>query len=70
MRHALESSKAFPIIAWSCILGFALLTYTLTLHLKAELGGISSGVERVEARLDQMEREQMQNEQDTIEEDV
>jgi hypothetical protein len=57
MKHTLESSKAFPIIAWSLIVGFAVFTWTLTLHLKNELTGISTGIERVEGRLDKMEKE-------------
>ncbi|HEX4799089.1 MAG TPA: hypothetical protein VFV22_00935 [Candidatus Paceibacterota bacterium] len=57
MKHAIESSKLFPIISWSLIVGFGAFTWTLTLHLKSELSNISMGVERVEARLDAMEKE-------------
>jgi|GEM_PF-975295 len=55
MKNTLESSKAFPVVAWTLIIGFALFTWTLTLHLQSELSDISSGIDRVEDRLLQLE---------------
>lgn len=57
MRHTLESSPVFPVIAWSLIIGFTAFTWTLTVHLKQELTVISANavdsaeyIEKVQAR--------------------
>jgi len=35
MKHALETHKAFPIVAWCTLIAFALLTYYLTTKLQS-----------------------------------
>lgn len=55
MNNTLESYKIFPYVAWTLVIGFALFTYSLTMRLEAELSDISSGIERLETRLDQMD---------------
>ncbi len=62
MKNTLESSKAFPIVAWSLIIGFALFTWTLTIHHQNELSDISSGIDRVEDRLLQLELQKAREE--------
>lgn len=57
MNNTLESHKLFPYIAWTLVIGFAVFTYTLTAQVQGELTGISDGVERLEVRLDNMEKE-------------
>lgn len=36
MKHALESHRAFPIVAWTLILLFAALSYYLATTFKSE----------------------------------
>ncbi len=55
MNNTLESSRIFPYIAWATVIGFALFTYTLTVHLQSELADIGTGIERLEMKIDQME---------------
>ncbi len=55
MGHTLESYKIFPYIAWILFIGFALFTYALTMRFEEELDDISSGIERLELRLDEIE---------------
>lgn len=56
MHNTLESYKIFPYVAWALVVGFALFTYSLTVQLQQELNDISSGIERVEQRLNEMDR--------------
>lgn len=58
MNNTLESHKFFPYVAWTLVIAFAVFTYALTMQVQGELSGISDGVERVEARLDEMEKNQ------------
>jgi len=55
MNNTLESSKLFPFIAWSTVIGFALFTYTLTMHLNSELDSISIDIESLESRIQTLE---------------
>lgn len=55
MHNTLESSKLFPFIAWSTVIGFAFFTYTLTLHLNAELDTISADMSSLELRVQALE---------------
>ncbi len=61
MHNTLESSKVFPYIAWSIVVGLALFTYTLTLHLKVELEEIDNNVQNIEMKLNAMEKSQARN---------
>lgn len=54
MNNTLESSKFFPYIAWALVIGFALFTYLLTVRVQSELTDISSSVERLEQKIDDM----------------
>ncbi len=56
MHNTLESYKFFPYVAWALVIGFALFTYTLTTRLQTELDDIGSGIERLEQRLDEMDK--------------
>ncbi len=56
MHNTLESHKFFPYIAWALVIGFALFTYFLTVTVQRELSNISNGVERLEQRLDDMDK--------------
>ncbi len=56
MNNTLESHKFFPYIAWALVVGFALFTYFLTITVQKELSNISSGVERLEQRLNEMDK--------------
>ncbi len=51
MRHRIETSKLFPIVAWTVVVCFALFTYFITLQVQAELDEISDGVNRLEAEI-------------------
>jgi cell division protein FtsN len=33
--RALETFRVFPYIAWACIIAFAFMVYSMTIHLKA-----------------------------------
>ncbi len=55
MNNSLESSKIFPYIAWATVIGFALFTYTLTMHLNAELDTITVEMDSLEMRLQTLE---------------
>lgn len=55
MHNTLESSKFFPYIAWTLVVGFAVFTYLLTVRLQDQLSDIGSGIERLEMRLDNMD---------------
>jgi hypothetical protein len=55
MNNTLESHKLFPIVAWALVIGFALFTYTLVMHLNAEMEGISSQVTDLETRVSNIE---------------
>lgn len=57
MNNTLESHKLFPYVAWTIVIGFALFTYFLATSVQNELGHIGDGVERLEMRLDEMDRE-------------
>lgn len=57
MNNTLESHKLFPYIAWSIVIGFAIFTYYITVTVRAELEVISSGINRLEAKLDTLESE-------------
>lgn len=54
MNNTLESSKFFPYIAWALVIGFALFTYFLTVRVQGELTGLSTSVERLEQKIDDM----------------
>jgi len=54
MNNTLESSKFFPYVAWALVIGFALFTYLLTVRVQSELTDISSSVERLEQKIDDM----------------
>lgn len=45
MRHTLESSRAFSIIAWIVIIVFSAGTWILVVHLKQELAKIEAHTE-------------------------
>jgi hypothetical protein len=60
MHNTLESHKLFPYVAWGLVIGFAVFTYMLTVNVQRELGNIGDGVERLEARLNEMETERAQ----------
>ena len=55
MNKPLESYKIFPFIAWTLVIGFALFTYALTVRVQTELDGISSGIERLEMKLNNLD---------------
>lgn len=61
MKNSLESSKFFPVVAWSTVICFAFFTYTLTTRLQAELANISDGVERLEQKVNDMGAPQKAN---------
>lgn len=48
MKYTLEASRLFPYIAWVLVIGFAFFTYALTIHVRAELSDIDTGLERYE----------------------
>ena len=54
MHNTLESSKYFPYIAWTTVIGFALFTYFLTIRVQTELSDIGDSVERLEQKIDNM----------------
>lgn len=54
MGHTLESHKFFPHVAWALVVCFALFTYTLTVRVQQELEYLSSGVDRLEQKIDDM----------------
>jgi hypothetical protein len=54
MNNTLESSKYFPYIAWALVIGFALFTYFLTVRVQTELSDITTSVERLEQKIDDM----------------
>lgn len=58
MKNSLESSKFFPIIAWTTVVCFAYFTYTLTTRLKDELSNISNSVERLEQKINNLDMPQ------------
>jgi hypothetical protein len=60
MHNTLESHKFFPYIAWAIVIGFALFVYFLTVSVQRELGAIGDGVERLEMRLNEMDRNKVQ----------
>lgn len=55
MNNTLESHKFFPYIAWTLVIGFAFFTYTLTMQFKEELNQISDGVDRLEAKINELD---------------
>ncbi len=57
MNNTLEGNKFFPYIAWTLVVGFAIFTYSLTTRVQSELTDISDGVERLEMRLDNMDKQ-------------
>jgi hypothetical protein len=57
MNNTLESNKFFPYVAWTLVIGFAIFTYSLTTRVEQELTYISDGVERLEVRLDNIDKE-------------
>ena len=58
MHNSLESSKFFPYIAWSVVIGFAIFTYSLTIRMQTELSDIGDGVDRLEQKINTMEAQQ------------
>lgn len=54
MNNTLESSKFFPYVAWTLVIGFAVFTYMLTVRVQEELTSISMSVERLETKIDTM----------------
>lgn len=52
MNNTLESSKFFPYVAWTLVIGFSLFTYSLTMRVNDELTDISESVNRVESKID------------------
>lgn len=57
MNNTLESHKFFPYVAWTLVIAFAVFTYALTTQVQGELTDISDGVDRLEVRLDNMEKD-------------
>jgi len=53
MRHVLEGSKLFPIVAWVLIISFSLFTFALARTLQEESGQLS---ERTSATVNMLER--------------
>ncbi len=62
MKHALETSRIFPHIAWILVTGFAIFTWTLTLHLKTEMKSMSANVDNIESTLSQMNKDSKRTE--------
>jgi cell division protein FtsL len=58
MHNTLESHKLFPYVAWTLVIGFAVFTYALTMQVQGELADISDGVDRLEMKLDNLEKAQ------------
>lgn len=52
MNNTIESSKYFPYIAWTLVIGFSLFTYSLVMQANDELTDISESVSRVESKID------------------
>ncbi len=55
MNNTLESSRFFPVIAWTLVIGFAFFTYSLTTRLQSELSDIGDGVSRLETKINNLE---------------
>jgi hypothetical protein len=51
MNHTLESNRLFPYIAWTTVILFSFLTYTLAAKLHAELSEMERNTDTLEARL-------------------
>jgi len=53
MKHALETHRAFPIIAWVTLIGFAAFVFYLTIELQSSTTQLSNrttqNVEALEA---------------------
>ncbi len=58
MHNTIESSKFFPYVAWTLVIGFAFFTYSLTMRMQDELADIGDGVERLEQKINEMETQQ------------
>jgi len=58
MHNTLESSKYFPYVAWTLVIGFALFTYTLTLRVADEMNSIDTSIQDLETRVEQLEARQ------------
>lgn len=56
MNNTLESHKLFPYIAWTLVVGFALFTYSLTLHLNESFDDIDTSVQNLEDRVEALEQ--------------
>jgi hypothetical protein len=52
MNNTIESSKFFPYVAWTLVIGFSLFTYSLVVRVNDELTDISESVSRVESKID------------------
>lgn len=57
MKNTLEGHKWFPYIAWATVIGFALFTYMITTHVRAELSSIDNGFENGLEKYERMEEE-------------
>jgi hypothetical protein len=55
MNNTLESHKIFPYVAWTLVISFALFTYNLTTAVRNELNSITSGIDRLEMKVDALE---------------
>jgi hypothetical protein len=51
MNHTIESSKLFPIIAWTTVVGFALFTYNLTTNLNSAFSELDHNTTALESQL-------------------
>ncbi len=65
--NQLEGSRIFPHIAWILIVGFAIFTWTLTMHLKSEMSKISSNIEISNTDLQQIQKQKIRNRINSLE---
>jgi hypothetical protein len=56
MNNTLESYKAFPYVAWTLVIGFALFTVMLSMRLHDELSTLDNSMGNLEVRIDRLER--------------
>jgi hypothetical protein len=58
MNNSLESHRLFPHVAWFLIIGFAILTYSLTVRLQQEMSGLATNMDELENRVNAIETTQ------------
>jgi len=51
MKHALESQKWFPYIAWTTVICFTFFTGTLVVQLNETINGFDKNVIQLESEL-------------------